>query len=184
MKEVKRWKQVVGFEGLYEVSDSGNVRSIDRICSDGHLYRGKNLKARKTVKGYLRVSISRNCKTKLFSVHALVLEAFVGPRPIGYESCHRDGNRANNVLGNLRWGTKLDNANDKRLHGTMVNGSAHYRAKASETTVTEIRLAKSRGDTLSDIAASTGLSKSAIRHIIAGRTWRHVRPTTTQIGNR
>lgn len=115
------WKPVVGYEGYYEVSDHGNVRSVFRFV------RGKSGKPRPvngrprmawtTRGGYLRVGLSANGETRRFMVHRLVLEAFTGPCPVGMEACHGDGNPVNNHLENLRWDTKRENMNDRTRHG-------------------------------------------------------------------
>jgi hypothetical protein len=105
------WKAVVGYEGLYEVSDAGRVRSLPRNTTSG-----KILKPTPRTKGHLAVSL-HNMGRKSVAVHKLVLEAFVGPAPVGMECCHNDGIPSNNVLSNLRWGTKSSNALDQVKHG-------------------------------------------------------------------
>jgi HNH endonuclease len=69
-------------------------------------------------KGYKSVSLRRDGKARTQQVHALVLEAFVGPRPAGFVTRHLDGNPANNDLTNLRWGTHSENVRDSIAHGT------------------------------------------------------------------
>jgi hypothetical protein len=71
--------------------------------------------------GYLRVTLCRPATKKAVLVHHLVLIAFVGPRPEGFDGCHNDGNPANNCLDNLRWDTPSGNMRDKRKHGTDHN---------------------------------------------------------------
>lgn len=105
MREV--WKPCVGYEG-YEVSNLGRVRSPNQILSSAP---GSH--------GYLQVQLRRgNVRT----VHSLVLEAFVGPRPAGKEVCHGDGDKMNCALSNLRWDFPKGNADDKRKHGTALEG--------------------------------------------------------------
>lgn len=114
----EEWRPVAGYEGSYEVSDHGNVRSIDRMIINKigykQRYRGKLLAPRATAEGYLRVGLPHADKR----IHRLVLEAFVGPCPEGMEACHNDGNPANNHLGNLRWDTPSANNYDQVRHGT------------------------------------------------------------------
>jgi hypothetical protein len=100
------WKPVLGFEGFYEVSNQGQVRNART---------GRVLRPGPSNFGHLSVVLGRG-NTRM--VHALVLEAFVGPRPKGKESCHFDGNPANNRLENLRWGTRSENNLDAVRHGT------------------------------------------------------------------
>lgn len=110
MKKNKRelWKSIFGYEDTYQVSDIGNVRNIKT---------GKLMKLSKIANGnYLTVGLSRNNKQKHFYVHRLVLSAFIGESPIGWQACHNDGNSLNNALKNIRWGTCFSNAMDRSNH--------------------------------------------------------------------
>lgn len=122
METTESWRPVVGFEGLYEVSDQGRVRSLDRVTTGrwgAAAYRGRMLLPdRNNPDGYERVTLQRAGKRIRRAVHHLVLEAFVGPRPDEAEACHGDGDPANNVASNLRWDTHSANIRDKRAHGT------------------------------------------------------------------
>lgn len=116
----ERWLPVVGYDGLYEVSDRGRVRSLDRIVRNGKGVRvapGMMLTPYTSRNNYPRVSLKRNGKAKSARVHVLVLEAFVGPRPDGMVACHNDGTHSNNNVTNLRWGTYTDNNRDMVKHG-------------------------------------------------------------------
>lgn len=121
------WRAIPGFEGFYEVSDHGQVRSLDRMrptdrqgrCRGRN--RGRLLKQRNS-RGYRVLDLwNRDRVVFHMSVHALVLMAFVGPRPDDHQCCHRDGNRANNRVENLYWGTRSENELDKVRHGTHRN---------------------------------------------------------------
>lgn len=113
-----RWVAIQGYEGVYEVSDQGHVRSLDRPDAWGRPARGRVLKPYTTTSGHQRVTLCLKGKIRRFFVHRLVLTAFVGPQPADTEACHNDGNPANNVVLNLRWDTKKANAQDRRAHGT------------------------------------------------------------------
>lgn len=121
------WKPVVGYEGYYEVSSHGRVRSVDRVITyvNGKRYHYKGeLKKLMTYKtGYVYVRLNRNNVGKGKLVHRLVLEAFVGPAPEGMECCHNDDKKGNNHLSNLRWDTKSENQLDRVRNGIYVNGS-------------------------------------------------------------
>lgn len=113
MKEI--WKDVVGHEGAYQVSDQGRVRSLDhrvRLVAKGvettRLSPGKILKPGKQLKsGHLSVAIGKGNSRP---VHQLVLEAFRGPRPPNcIDTLHEDHDPSNNKLGNIRWGTRSEN---------------------------------------------------------------------------
>lgn len=116
------WRPVPGFAG-YEVSDYGNVRSLDRLIPDGYgglrQARGRVLKPqinRRT--GRRMVDLRFGDGRKVRTIYTLVLEAFVGPRPPGTEACHGDGNPQNDNLANLRWDTRRANNLDRVRHGT------------------------------------------------------------------
>lgn len=116
--EAVQWLAVVGYEGLYEVSSGGKVRSVPRKGT-----RGGILKPYRREDGYATVNLSREGVTKQCRINRLVLEAFVGPGA-GTESRHLDGDPTNNILDNLAWGTRSENALDSVRHGTHRNPGA------------------------------------------------------------
>lgn len=119
----EEWLPVVGHEGYYEVSDQGRVRSLSRIVTyrDGHTQalRGRVLSpGKQPLSGHLHVNLKANGSKRSVAVHALVLEAFVGPRPPGQECCHGNGDPTDNNVVNLRWDTRSGNVRDAIRHGT------------------------------------------------------------------
>lgn len=119
----ERWLPIPSYEGLYEVSDHGRVRSLDRRVTSGRRTRFQAGRVLSGARGrvrhpHRRVPLSREGATKDFYVHRLVLEVFVGPCPPGMEACHNDGDPTNNHLGNLRWDTHFENVQDIARHGT------------------------------------------------------------------
>lgn len=124
----EQWLPVVGWEGHYEVSDHGRVRSVHREIQfrDGRVYTyGAQIRSLtpQVPYGHLSVGLKRNSSRVTVRVHRLVLEAFVGPCPPGMEACHNDGDTSNNSLPNLRWDTSSANKQDMIRHGTnyMLN---------------------------------------------------------------
>ena len=118
----ERWAFVPGYEGRYEISDRGSVRSLDRIDAGGRCYKGKPIAGSTDKDGYRQVGLRTSDGTrKTWKVHALVLLAFVGPRPKGYFACHNNGDNTDNRLSNLRWDTAVANAADAIAHGTQTN---------------------------------------------------------------
>jgi len=117
------WRPVADYEGAYEVSDLGRVRSIARITSHGHRRRGVTLKPVPMPSGYLIVNLWWANQPRIWLIHRLVLIAFVGLQPDGMEALHRDGDPGNNTLSNLRWGTHSENQLDQVAHGTHANAA-------------------------------------------------------------
>lgn len=126
MSVEEEWRAVPGWEGLYEVSSFGRVRSLDRFVasSRGHqqMRRGRVLKPPLDRGGRRFVGLHRDGQVTQCKVYKLVLEAFVGPRPERFDACHNDGNQLNDRLDNLRWASRSDNMLDAVKHGTHVWG--------------------------------------------------------------
>lgn len=152
----ERWVNIPCHEA-YQVSSMGLVRSKRKGIMTGKR-RGK----------YLAVELYRNGTVKYFSVHTIVLLAFVGPRPDNMECCHNDGNPHNNSLSNLRWGSKKENAYDRIKHGTAKNrDNGHYASILSRQDVEEIK----RDERIQRlIAADYGVGRSLIANIKCGIT--------------
>jgi NUMOD4 motif/HNH endonuclease len=114
----EQWRPVVGYEGLYEVSDRGRVRSLDTVDSLGRKHAGQIRKLTIATNGYMQLALNRDGHKRIHRVHRLVLEAFVGPAPEGADGCHADGSRDNNHVSNLRWDTRSANLLEAVEHGT------------------------------------------------------------------
>jgi len=116
------WKPVVGYEGSYEVSSLGRVRSLDRIRLSRRKkeipVKGRMLRACKNNQGYPTVNLCKDGIGKTFKVHTLVMSAFVGPRPEGTEILHGKLGKEVNTLDNLRYDTHIENEKDKIRDGT------------------------------------------------------------------
>lgn len=153
-----QWRDVVGHEGLYQVSSAGEVRSVDRLVAHGRInalferrLKGRLLKTTKLNDGYLVVDLCKGGKARRFLVHRLVLEAFIGPCPDGMEACHfPDDNPENNQLNNLRWDTRSGNRQDSIKNGTWLKGSNHPNAKLTDKQVKEIRASTETHQVLAD----------------------------------
>jgi hypothetical protein len=120
---IEEWRDVPGYEGLYQVSDKGRVRSLDRVVPDSRW--GLNRKPGKvlqpnphSVMGYLRVVLYRQGVRRNFDVHQLVALAFIGLRPEGMEVCHNSGDVNDNRVENVRYDTRSGNMRDRARHGT------------------------------------------------------------------
>lgn len=122
LKEI--WKDILGFEDYYQVSNLGNVRSKDRIIiektNDIQNWKGQMLKPFDNGSGYLTVHIRKNGKRYVKYVHRLVAEAFIGDTT-NYDINHKDFNRKNNRLDNLEITTRKENINYSIKAGKYIN---------------------------------------------------------------
>lgn len=114
---------------------------------------------------HLSVALRSGGKTTRCYVHALVMEAFVGPRPLGLEVCHNDGNGRNNAVANLRYDTPKANEADKFLHGTHQWGQRNPSAKLTDGEAEEMRRRRAAGEKLKDLAARFGVRESTVSRI-------------------
>ena len=148
------WAPIAGFEDHYQVSNHGNVRSLDRttVRSNGRVARltGVPLRPGWTNRGHLQVKLQVNRVKKNRLIHQLVLEAFGPPKPTHptqrIEVRHRDGNPANNHIDNLQWGTQSDNQRDAVGHGTNANTAKTHCPAGHEYTPENTKV-KARKDT-------------------------------------
>jgi hypothetical protein len=160
---MEEWRDVVGFEGLYKVSDLGNVKNAKT-----ELIKKMNLNVRLNRP---QMCLSKFDKVTTVYPHKLVMEAFVGKRPEGMECCHADGDPFNNALVNLRWDTKTNNSQDKFKHGTQKMGEKHPMSKLTVEKVLEIRQ-DNRIHRV--IALEYGVSQSVISQIKTRKAWSHI----------
>ena len=117
---VEYWKALPGYEGAYEVSSMARIRSLNRIVevvknnkSFLTVRKGRMLRPGLSGNGYYTVSIGRKNSRCL---HDLVAETFLGPRPVGHDVCHIDGNKQNNLPRNLKYGKRSENNRDISRH--------------------------------------------------------------------
>lgn len=160
------WRPVVGFEGLYEVSDMGRVKCLRR-----HRVREHVLSPSSAGRGYRKVQLCDKSRREHRYVHDLVLTAFSRPRPPGMECAHRNGKRDDNRLCNLRWDTRSGNHADKLAHGTAWLGEKHAQAKLTNAQVVAIRAAEG---TCRAIGNAFGISPMQVSRIKRRKNWGHI----------
>jgi len=174
------WKPCPRHPG-YEVSDHGRVRSVSReILGMRHgkmttiRRAGVMLKQTKGAGGYPTVGPYGEMPVL---VHALVCEAFHGPRPDGHQVAHGDGSRDNNRADNLRWATPSENNLDKWRHGTLQDqrGERAPKAKLKNEQVLEIKSLLGV-QSLSSLARRFGVNPTSIHNIKSGKHWSHIQP--------
>lgn len=184
MKE--RWKPVYGYEGYYEVSNLGNVRTVERYVTktiaNGNsfpkLCKSKLLSPHLNKDGYPTVNLRKEGKvsnpTKCRPVHILVIEAFKGPRPEHLQTCHKNGKRDDPRLSNLRYGTAKKNAKDRDEHGTTQKGINHTKAILTEAKVRKFRALFAKGHTVREVAAKYNINVSTVNNIKLNLCWKWV----------
>jgi hypothetical protein len=159
----ERWLPIVGYEGLYEVSDQGRVRRV----RDGRLHHfGRS-------KGYFNVTLTKDKQLRTFTVHRLMAIAFHGIQH-GKVIRHMDGNMYNNTIDNLAWGTAQDNADDRERHGTVARGIKIPHAKRTPELVKLIKELSAQGKGPSEIGRIVGLNKARVHEITSGKIWAHI----------
>lgn len=136
-KVLRAWKDVPNYEGLYQVSTDGQIRSLDRYVTykKGKVvfYKGKKMKLHNDKDGYLTVGLSKDNKTKQCKVHRLVALCFIPNVNNLQEVDHIDTNRENNSVSNLRWVSREENNNNpltRKHYSKRSSGANNPKAKA------------------------------------------------------
>lgn len=160
---IEEWRPIPSFPG-YEASSFGGIRS-----KHGYLKPWIN------DTGYRVVAPYQNGRRTSKTVHHLVCEAFHGPKPAwAAEAAHNNGRKLSNRPDNLRWSTKLDNARDKRKHGTGYGGERHHRSTFTLSQIKTIRIqydADPRPETIKRLAEAFIVKTNTIRRIVKGERW-------------
>lgn len=173
------WKPIKGYEGYYEVSDYGQVRSLDRfdVRTDGNTYFHKGRTMKLTIEkgrgsegkreGYAVVNLRTPGSSRTRQVHRLVAEAFI-PNPSNLPTVnHKDGNKLNNVVSNLEWASYSDNNVHALTHRLRApRGNAIQQIDGNGNVVAEYRSA-------CEAARVTGMSRCCISHCLNGRMDSH-----------
>jgi hypothetical protein len=173
------WRPVVEFDGKYEVSDQGRVRSViprgrTKALLVGVAPRRRVLKQTLDPRGYPCVYPQFCGRKHTRRVHVLVAEAFIGPRGPGVVTRHKNGDYADPRLDNLCYGTMADNMADRGKHGrTARGGDRHGKAKLTAEMVRNIR--DLRGfHTIRELGRMFGVTHQSIQQVVSGKSWGHV----------
>jgi hypothetical protein len=172
-ESTEHWLPVPGYEGFYDVSDLGQVRSIRHMTSRG--WRGgKILKQFKDSDGYYRVNLSRYGKVRSYPVHALVLRAFAGDPGPGQQGRHGPAGKLVNRITNLSWGSAQDNSDDKYRDGSMACGERQGSARLTTDMVLDLRARATQRESGASLAARFGISRTHVSRVVTRKSWAHV----------
>ena len=178
------WKDVIGFEGAYQVSNFGNAKSVDRKVKHNFgglaLKKGKLLKLIPDKDGYLRVNLKRQQKTNNRIVHRLVASAFIDNPENKPQVNHKNGIKNDNRVENIEWCTTFENrqhAYDTGLQNSFTRqGEKNNFNKLREEDVRGIRLLynKKNGFTQKRLSEIYGVTQSCVWNIIKNKTWKQL----------
>ena len=172
---MEKWLPVVGYEGRYEVSDQGRVRScpipvnLPGVRPFVHPMSNRILRQTTAPRNYRQVMLHTGVKSerRTVRVHRLVCEAFHGPAPDGKPHVlHGDGDPSNNTVANLRWGTHEENIREAARHGSIKSGETHPRVKLSDKDVENIRRLRERGISYKEIASRFGVHWCYVQKLV------------------
>ena len=161
----EKWKAIPGYKE-YEASNYGRIRRIHLLQLKPHLH-GK--------RGYPHVMLCKGPRShKHYFVHNLILLTFIGPKPHGYVTNHRDANRKNNHLLNLHYVTKRENYDHAIKLGLYLRGNQLPHAKLSPEKVRRIRRWHKSRISCFEIARRLHVTPWIIYPVVKGKTWKHV----------
>lgn len=160
------WRPVIGYEGQYEVSEYGAVRSRRRSRLTTHEVGG----------GYVRVQLYRDGRKHNLLVASIVARAFLGPCPPGMEVNHKSGDKHDNGFRNLEYLTRPENIQHSRdvLGNQWPQGEQHGMARLTEVDVRQIRELLSQRMAQGAIAARFQIHQTMVSRIALRKAWRHV----------
>jgi hypothetical protein len=175
------WRDIPDYEGFYQVSNQGRIRSGDRfVCTEKGKYeilsKGKVLKLTLGTRGYLGLGLSKYGKCIKKTVHRLVALAFLGDYPDGCNVNHKDGNKLNNCIDNLEYCTFSQNSQHAYATGllTIAKGEKQAMSKLKNADIIVIRDRLALGHSQKAIARDFNVNKSTITKIKTGKNWTHI----------
>ena len=170
----EEWRKVIGWEGVYEVSNWGRVRRV-APCARSRV--GRILQAATTTRGYSRLTLVANGIRKRYHVHTLVAASFLGPCPDGHQVNHRNGIKTDNKADNLEYVTPSQNVRHSFdvLGRSRARGERSGAARLSEGQVRDIKRLCKTGCDRKEVARMYAVSVTTVRCIVTGMTWRHVK---------
>lgn len=174
MKEI--WKDIPGYEGLYQASSEGRIKSLDRRVinkrGNAQFFKGKLRKLILSHNGYYRVLLNKDRLAKYQPVHRLVALAFVPNFFNKKQINHKDGNKINNQFSNLEWMTIKENTIHAYRTGLANNkGESHSQSVLKDT---EVIIIRNSNKTNKELANEYKVPITTINNILAKRTYKHL----------
>lgn len=178
---MEAWVDISGFEDIYQVSNFGRVRSLDRLVQDkdlrkSRMLKGRVLKGKVTKPGYVEVGLrDLNKKVHFLLIHRIVAKAFI-PNPEGKPQVnHLNGIKNDNRSSNLEWSTHKENVQHALLNGLTKVGEDSTSSKLTNEEVLEIRsLFRTKKYTFSELGRMFNVDSAGIGRIVKGLTWKHL----------
>jgi len=158
------WKDLPEYEGLYQVSNLGRVRSLK-------FGRERILKPGLNGRGYYTVGLCRGGKGETYAIHRLVMLAFVGESDLHVN--HKSGVKTDNRLENLEYCTRSENIRHALDIGLMAIGENHHNSKLTRACVERIKY-EHQGMTQQAIAEIYGITRQQVSDIRLGKIWKHI----------
>lgn len=163
------WKDIPGYEGLYQASTEGRIRSVSRYVRCGPKGKGQRFVEGRVLRpgrycksGHVSVVLKKGCPGK--PVHQIIARTFLGPRPDGLDVCHNDGDPTNNRPSNLRYDTRTNNILDVYKNGGVWR----------KTTIEQVKIIRERlasGESGASIARDLGVTEQTVSAIKTGRSF-------------
>lgn len=177
-EEPEAWRPVVGYEGLYEVSNLGRIKTCPKLIPNlltggDSLRRPKIMKTARDKSGHHHLSFTKDGVKKNVFLHHAVARAFLGPCPDGKLTLHQKDDRDNNRAASLYYGSSLHNGRDMVINGGSSRCEDHHAATLTEEGVRQILNLRGK-ITQAEIARRFGTTVSAVSHIHHGWSWTHV----------
>lgn len=169
-KDFEVWKDVVGYEGLYQVSNFGNVKSLGNEFSR----KERLLKPSLQTKGYVNIVLQKNGKRKKILVHRLVAEYFIPNLDKKLQVNHINGIKTDNRVQNLEWVTHRENLDHAIKNNLTLKGKENRNSKLKDVDVIKIHSLLQKGVTTKELSESYNVSYSTIDGIRTNRYWKHL----------